>query len=202
MTPAPSPDRADLRARARKVLATKAVLRFDEPVRLASGAWSSVFVDGKAGLAHGPDLRLASAALAAMLAEAGVEFDAVGGPTLGADHIAVGLALATDRSWFFVRKEPKGRGTGRQIEGATIGPDTRVVVVEDVISTGGSLLTAIDVIAATGAPIVAAASLIDRGAVCRPALAARGIPLFTLADYHDLGLEPVAPPGPAPEAGP
>ncbi|MFV0259732.1 MAG: orotate phosphoribosyltransferase [Acidimicrobiales bacterium] len=195
MTPGLSPDPEALRARARELLAEKAVLRFDEPIRLASGALSTVFVDGKAGLAHGPDLRLASQALAAMLTEAGVEFDAVGGPTLGADHIAVGLALVTDRSWFFVRKEPKDRGTGRQIEGATIGPGTRVVVVEDAISTGGSLLRAIDVVAATGATIVAAAGLIDRGDVCRPALEARGIPLFTLADYRDLGLEPVVPPG-------
>ena len=180
---------ADLVAATKAVLEAKAVLVLDEPIELASGQLSDRFVDGKAGLAAAPDLRLACATIAALLDDAGIGFDAAGGMTLGADHLAVGMALATDRSWFFVRKEPKSRGTARQIEGATLGPGVRVLVVEDAVSTGGSMFQAIDVIAATGADIVAAATLIDRGGGAIGAMAARGIPYFPIATHVDLGMD-------------
>jgi len=184
---------AELVAATTALLRDKAVLVLDEPIQLASGQMSDRFVDGKAGLAAAQDLRLACATIAALVAEAGIDFDAVGGMTLGADHLAVGMALATDRSWFFVRKEPKARGTARQIEGATVGPSVRVLVVEDAVSTGGSMFQAIDVIAATGADIVAASTLIDRGGGAVGAMADRGIPYFPIATHVDLGLPPVAP---------
>ena len=180
----------------RALLREKAILELDEPVELASGAMSRFFVDGKAGLARAEDLRLACEALLAVVERAGLHFDAVGGMTLGADHLAVGVALAADRSWFFVRKEPKGRGTGRQIEGAALGPGTRVLVVEDVVSTGGSLLRAVDVIQATGATVVAAATLLDRGTSAGPALNERGIPLLAIADFGHYGMEPIDAPQP------
>ncbi len=184
---------AELVAATRAVLEAKAVLVLDEPIELASGQLSDRFVDGKAGLAAAPDLRLACAAIAALLDDAGIAFDAAGGMTLGADHLAVGMALVTDRSWFFVRKEPKSRGTARQIEGAALGPGVRVLVVEDAVSTGGSIFQAIDVIAAAGADIVAAATLIDRGGGAIDAMARRGIPYFPIATHVDLGMEPVVP---------
>ena len=184
---------AELIAATKALLEEKAVLVLDEPIELASGQLSDRFVDGKAGLAAADDLRLACATIAAVLDDAGLAFDAAGGMTLGADHLAVGMALATGRSWFFVRKEPKSRGTARQIEGAALGPGVRVLVVEDAVSTGGSIFQAIDVIAATGADIVAAATLIDRGGGAIDAMARRGIPYFPIANHVDLGLEPVAP---------
>ena len=178
-----------------RLLREKAVSEFDPPIELASGQLSKYFVDGKAGLAAAADLRLACDTIAALVDAAGIEFDAVGGMTLGADHLAVGVALAVERSWFFVRKEPKGRGTGRQVEGASLGPGVRVLVVEDVVSTGGSMFKAVDVIAATGATIVAAATLIDRGGGAVGEMAARGIPYFPIATHDDVGLPPVAPAG-------
>ena len=190
------PDRRptnELVAATTEVLRAKALLELDEPIELASGQRSTHFIDGKAGLASAPDLRLACATIAALLDDAGIVFDAAGGMTLGADHLAVGMALATDRSWFFVRKEPKGRGTARQIEGAALGPGVRVLVVEDAVSTGGSIFQAIDVIDATGADIVAAATLIDRGGGAVGLMAERGIPYLPIATHTDFGLPPVAP---------
>lgn len=178
----------------RGILAKKAVLELDHEVELASGQMSRHFVDGKAGLADPADLRVACAAMAALIADAGVEFDAVGGPTMGADHVAVGIALETGAAWFFVRKEPKGRGTGKQIEGAAIGPGTRVLAVEDAVSTGGSFFTAIDVIEATGAKVVAATTLIDRGVTCAPEMARRGIVFRPVTTYEDFGMDPLLPP--------
>lgn len=182
----------ELVAATHQVLAAKAVSEFDPPIRLASGQLSRFFVDGKAGLAQAADLRLASQAMHALVTAAGIDYDAVGGLTMGADHLAVGVALAADRSWFFVRKEAKDRGTGRQIEGATLGAGSRVLVVEDVVSTGGSLFKAIDVIQAAGATVVAASTLIDRGGGAGDILAQRGIPYFPVARHDDLGLPPVA----------
>lgn len=180
-----------LKQEASQLLAEKAVIKFDEPVVLASGQTSDIFVDAKAGLATAADLKVVCAALVEELAESGIVFDAIGGPTMGADHLAVGMALCADSSWFFVRKEPKGRGTGKQIEGAPVGPGVRVVVVEDVVSTGGSLMAAIDVVEKTGAAVVAVSTPIDRGTSAATELQKRELPYFPLATYEDLGLAPV-----------
>jgi orotate phosphoribosyltransferase len=182
----------ELIAATKAVLGEKAVTEFDEPIQLASGQMSKFFVDGKAGLAAAADLRLACETLHAMVTAAGIDYDAVGGLTLGADHLAVGTALAGDRQWFFVRKEPKGRGTGKQIEGAAVGAGTRVVVVEDVVSTGTSMFKAIDVLVEAGAEVVAACTLLDRGGHAEPLLAERGIPYFAIASHADYGMPPVA----------
>jgi orotate phosphoribosyltransferase len=190
--PAEQPLLDELVASTKQVLQDKAVREFDPPIQLASGQLSRFFVDGKAGLALAADLRLACQAMHSLISSAGIDYDAVGGLTMGADHLAVGVALAADRSWFFVRKEAKDRGTGRQIEGATLGPGSRVVVVEDVVSTGGSLFKAIEVIEAAGASVVAAATLIDRGGGAGQILADRGIPYFPIATHDDFGMPPVA----------
>ncbi len=87
---------------------------------------------------------------------------------MGADHLAVGVAAVTGGRWFFVRKEPKNRGTGQLIEGARLELGETVLVVEDVITSGGSLLQAIDSIEAAGARVVAAATLVDRGDQAAP----------------------------------
>jgi len=173
------------------LLRKKAVTHFDEPIQLASGQMSSHFVDGKAAFSHASDLRVACEAINALVTEAGIEFDAVGGLTLGADHLSVGVAYAADCEWFFVRKEAKGRGTGRQIEGATVEAGRKILVVEDIVSTGSSMFKALDVIAATGAEIVAATTLLDRGGHATAELERRGIPYFPIANYADVDLPPV-----------
>ena len=122
---------------------------------------------------------------------AGHHFDAVGGLTMGADALAVGIAAVSDTRWFFVRKEPKQRGTRRWVEGAQIGPGERILLVDDVVTTGGSILKALDVVAQTGAETVAAVTLIDRGELARPQFEARGIDYFPMATYESLGIEPV-----------
>jgi orotate phosphoribosyltransferase len=177
----------------RKVLRDNAVREFDPPVQLASGQLSRYFVDGKAGLAKAGDLRLACQALHGMVDDAGIAYDAVGGLTLGADHLAVGTALVAGKAWFIVRKEAKNRGTARRIEGYELTAGVKVLVVEDVVSTGGSLFQAVDAVEATGAEVVAAATLLDRGGNAGSDLADRGIPYFPIATNDDFGLPPVAP---------
>src|SRR4029077_5342224 len=83
-------------------------------------------------------------------------FDAVGGPTMGADALAHGVALLSGAAWFSVRKEPKGHGRGAWVEGARLASGDRVVVVEDVVSTGRSLLESVERIRDLGAVVLAA----------------------------------------------
>ena len=117
-----------------------------------------------------------------------LKVDAIGGMTLGADPIslAVGMTSAVKHpaealQVFTVRKEPKGHGAGKQIEGNFKAGDS-VVVVDDVITTGGSTLKAIDAIEREGGRIAFCLVLVDREEGGREAIEARGvhvIPLFT-----------------------
>src|SRR5665213_2296173 len=113
-----------------EIVRSQGLVETDEPLQLASGDWSRYFVDGKAALARGADLNKAAIALIELAAEAQVEFDAVGGLTMGADQFAHAVAMVhQDVEWFSVRKAPKDRGTRRLIEGSRLGPDRRVLLV-------------------------------------------------------------------------
>jgi len=162
--------------------------RRDEPFQLTSGGWSHDYVDGKHAVALGADLRQASQAVIDSIGET---FDAVGGPTMGADALAHGVALLSGSGWFSVRKEPKGHGRGAWIEGIRLGPGDRVVVVEDVVSTGASLLRAVDRIRDLGADVVAATALLDRSPAVEPRFAEAGIRWAPLLTWADLGIEPL-----------
>jgi orotate phosphoribosyltransferase len=116
----------------------------------------------------------------------------VGGLTLGADPIASGIALTSfvegePVDSFIVRKEPKGHGTGQWIEGRKTIPDgSRVVVIEDVVTTGGSALKAIERCRAEKLEPVLCLALVDRLEGGREAIEATGVPLealFTRKDF-------------------
>ena len=179
-------------ARVLEIVERRGHLVLDEPVELRSGGRSRHFVDGKRALARGDDLRLAATALLELVRAEGVAFDAVGGLTMGADHLAHAMAVvAGDVDWFSVRKAAKGRGTNRRVEGAELGPQRRVVVVEDVITTGGSILEAVEVVRGTGATVVFATTVVDRGDEGSAALAAAGVPYRSLLTYRDLRIPSV-----------
>jgi orotate phosphoribosyltransferase len=162
--------------------------RRDQPFQLSSGGWSHDYVDGKHAVATGRRLRLASQAV---IDRIGDPFDAVGGPTMGADPLAHGVALLSGASWFSVRKEPKGHGRQAWVEGARLAAGDRVVAVEDVVSTGASLLTAIDRILELGVDVVAATALLDRSPTVAERFEAAGIAWLPLLTWEDLGIEPV-----------
>ncbi len=129
----------------------------------------------------------------------------VGGLTLGADPIASAIALTSFLEWerwrpqpdeaappapidaFIVRKEPKGHGTGQWIEGRKTIPDgSRVVVIEDVVTTGASALKAIERCRAERLEPVACLALVDRLEGGREAIEAERVPLdalFTRKDF-------------------
>ena len=129
-----------------------------------------------------------------MIAEAIWNARLVGGLTLGADPLAYSISLASRKTppildAFVVRKEPKAHGTGRRIEGCFT-EGSRVVVVEDVITTGGSVLTAIKAVEDARGVVAGVLGVVDRMEGGRAAIERAGYPVLTMVTIRDLGVEP------------
>ena len=183
----------DLRLKTLDIVREKVLKELPVPVRLASGVLSSIFFEGKEGLCIPTDLAVACMAIVDTAEELGLEFDAIGGPAMGANHLAFGSAGASRKSWFVVQKDEEDlEPYERRIAGLDIDSRHKVLVVEDVISTGGSLLTAMRKIDDTGAQIVGVSTIVDRGNSAHDMLAELEIPYFPLTTYADLGIEPVS----------
>jgi orotate phosphoribosyltransferase len=165
---------------------------------LSSGARSRFYIDCRTTTTHAEGQAVVGRLGLAALRDAGLDPDAVGGLTLGADPVAYSIAHA---SWiagdpvnaFTVRKEPKAHGTGKRVEGC-FQPGDRVVVVEDVITTGGSALRAIEAVEAEGGTVLAVLSLVDREEGGREAIEARGYLVHALVGVNEL-LEHAEAPG-------
>ena len=157
---------ADLKALAIRTLERAQeldALRFGD-FTLTSGAKSSYYFDGRVLTLDPEGADLVSEAFLAMAVE--VSAAGVGGPTVAAVPIAGALALrsrqaGTPMDGFFVRDAIKGHGARKQVEGA-IKPGTKVVVFDDTVSTGGSLLNALDAIQEFGCDVVAVLCVLDR----------------------------------------
>jgi orotate phosphoribosyltransferase len=167
---------------------TRGYERREQAFTLSSGGTSHDYVDCRHVVAGGEALRFVSQAI---IDTVDVEWDVIGGPTMGADPLAHGVALLSGASWFSVRKEAKGYGRGAGIEGCRLVPGDRVLAVEDTTSTGASLLTAIDRITAVGAEVVAATALLDRSPSVGARFAAAGIPWLPLLRWEDIGIAPL-----------
>ena len=133
---------------------------------LASGKKSSFYFDSKKTTLLPEGAYLVAAEILALLAKQGIRADAIGGMTLGADPIVCPVAALSHQEGqplraFIVRKESKEHGTGRQIEGS-LEPGSRVVVVDDVVTTAGSTLKAIEAVETAGHEVVAVVCLVDR----------------------------------------
>jgi len=155
---------------------------------LKSGARSAWFLDTKQTACR-PDgiVLLADAALAVVPDDA----TAIGGLTMGADAFAFGVAaIAAERGRplrsFSVRKEAKDHGVIGRIAGALQAGD-RVVVAEDTVTRGTSLMEAVDVVRQVGAEVVAITVIVDRGGTCAAMAAENGIPYHPLLTAPDLG---------------
>ena len=153
---------------------------------LTSGARASYYVDAKRATL----LPEGFAAMGELVARQAQEWGAtaVGGLTMGADPVAcAALAGGFAGKAFFVRKEVKAHGLARRIEGPLLTGDDRCVVVEDVVSTGGSTLTAIEALRQAGQEICGVISVVDRLSGGREAIeAAAGAPYVALCTIDDV----------------
>jgi orotate phosphoribosyltransferase len=161
-------------------------------VVLASGKESDFYVDCKRTALTAEGHVLVGRLLFDRIRRVAPLVRGVGGLTLGADPLASAVALTSFLEGapvdaFIVRKEPKGHGTGQWIEGRRTIPDgSRVAVLEDVITTGGSALKAVERCRSEGLAVVGCWALVDRQEGGREAIEAQGVPvdaLFTRADF-------------------
>jgi orotate phosphoribosyltransferase len=176
------------------LIATRALKR--GTFRLASGREASFYLDAKQVVLEARGSMLVGRAILERLRALGSLPDAVGGMSIGADPITSAVVTMAGveglpLKGFLVRKEPKDHGTKRYVEGP-VEPGQRVVIVEDVVTTAGSSLVAIDRARDFGLVVERVVVVIDRLAGGREALAARGIPLEALVTIRDLGIEPEA----------
>ena len=154
---------------------------------LASGQKSTFYVDLKPTTLHPDGAYLIGKLAVEYVKSQGLQIDAVGGLTLGADPIATAVSLAAREvglSWpaFIVRKEPKDHGTARYIEGVeNLKPGARVLVLEDVVTTGGSSLKAIERLREAGYNPVAVLTVVDREQGGKEKFTAMGLGFVALA---------------------
>jgi orotate phosphoribosyltransferase len=170
--------------------------------KLSSGAISDYYVDCRTTTLHAVGGRLTGHAILELLEANKIDAEAVGGLTLGADPIVSNVATAS--AWralsnpaaplingFLVRKAEKTHGTGRRIEGFNQ-PGARVIIVDDVCTTGASTITAIEAAREAGMIVAAVVCIVERQeANGRPAVeaAAQAAPFFSLFTANDVRAE-------------
>jgi orotate phosphoribosyltransferase len=157
---------------------------------LASGKQSSYYIDARLTTMSPEGLTTIGPLALATLRSRGWEPDSVGGLTLGADPVSYAISYASAADGrpiraFTVRKETKAHGTGKLIEGPFRSGD-RVVVIEDVITSGGSALRAIDAIKAAGAQVIGVLAIVNREEGGVEAIEAAGIPVASVVAVSEI----------------
>jgi orotate phosphoribosyltransferase len=185
-------DLGTARERLRQLIIDLAVVR--GKVTLASGIEADYYVDLRRVTLHHEASRYVGQVMLAMLDEAGISFQAVGGLTMGADPVGHSIMrTAGDQGRavdaFVVRKAQKSYGMARQVEGPSVeGRD--VVVVEDTSTTGGSALTAVEALQRAGANVVAVAIIVDRRTGAKERIEeTAGVPCLYAFTKDELGLD-------------
>jgi len=156
-------------------------------VTLTSGQTASYYIDAKRAILLPDGFRALGALVAAEAERVGAT--AVGGMTMGADPVAcAALAAGAPVKAFFVRKDKKQHGLQRWIEGPELDPGERCLVVEDVVTTGGSTVKAIERIQEEGLEVVGVVSVLDRlsGGAEAIVAAANGAPYTPLTTIDDV----------------
>lgn len=174
-------------ARTRLIAALREEALVIGEVTLTSGAVAQYLVDVKRAILL-PEAFFAAGVLIAEQARA-LGATAVGGMTMGADPLAcAALAGGADVKGFFVRKETKAHGLSRRIEGPLLTADDRCLIVEDVVTTGGSTIRAIEAVRAEGHEVCGVVAICDRlaggAAAIEQAAQAPYVALSTIDDVY------------------
>ncbi|MBU1121362.1 MAG: orotate phosphoribosyltransferase [Candidatus Omnitrophota bacterium] len=158
-------------------------------VRLASGKMSDYYIDVRRVSLTAQGIYLISHLIWKDIENDNI--DAIGGPTLGADPIVSGVCMAAyetkkNLKGFLIRKSPKQYGEKKMIEGAPLSPGDRVVIVDDVATSGGSLIKTIDVLRQENINVVKAVVVIDRQEGARENFSKIECPLISLFTKDDI----------------
>jgi len=157
---------------------------------LASGKQSNVYVDARLTTMSPEGMVTIGQLALAQIESKEWKPDSIGGLTMGADPVAFAISHTSALAGhpiraFSVRKEAKGHGTGNRIEGP-FQPQDRVVIIEDVITTGKSALQAIEAVEAAGAKIVGVLAVVDRQDGGREAINTKGYEVLALTTIQEL----------------
>ena len=183
-------DLTQIRQRLKELLLQKSYR--EGKVKLSSGLESDFYIDGKQTTLDAEGAYLCGRLLFDLIRTGGVGIGGVGGMTLGADPLVTAVSLISylDNEpipAFIVRKEPKGHGTENYIEGkSNLADGTRVALLEDVVTTGGTLLQVIDRVEAQGFKVGLVATIVDRQEGGEEALAAKGYKLLSVFTREEL----------------
>lgn len=174
----------------KQLLAEKSVKRGS--FVLASGKQSDIYVDARLTTMSPEGMVVIGSLALSAISDRGWKPDSIGGLTMGADPVTFAISHTSAIQQmpiraFSVRKEAKTHGTGNRIEGPFQKGD-RVVVIEDVITTGKSALQAIDAVEASGGKILGVLAVVDRQDGGREAIRTRGYEVTTLTTIADLTL--------------
>jgi orotate phosphoribosyltransferase len=143
-----------------------AKLKLKEPIQLSSGKMSHEYFDGRRVTLHPEGMTLFARTALELISPK--DFDAVGGPSIGADPIVTAISLlaylekGVTLPGFLIRKEQKEYGLQRRIEGTELKKGMKVLLVEDVLTTGNSALKAIQAVEEAGATVSHVLCLVDR----------------------------------------
>ena len=182
--------RMDQRQRLIELVRERSFLTSDEPVfRLASGEMSKVYFDLRLTTLSPEGQHLIGNLLFDKLQALGLSPRAVGGLTMGADPVASALAHVSFLKQspieaFVIRKEPKDHGQGRQIEGNVKKGDD-IVIIDDVLTTGGSTIKAVNIAREFGLNVLAAVVVLDRCEKNGKANVEEHCPLYSLLEMPD-----------------
>jgi orotate phosphoribosyltransferase len=159
--------------------------------KLASGRTSSYYCDGKQASFSGEGLTLIADAIARELRD--VNAQAIGGMDMGATPIVAAAAMRMNQLGrpmvaFVVRKDVKEHGTKKEIEGPLPKEPSRIVIIDDVVTSGGSIIKSIEAVRKRGHEVVLALSVLDRDAGGGEALRALGVKYQPLVTIAELGI--------------
>lgn len=189
---APGSNSAEDRRRLKELITELAVVR--GKVTLSSGAQADYYVDLRRATLHHEASLLVGRVMLQMLDDAGIDFAAAGGLTMGADPVGTAIMRAASEQGravdaFVVRKEQKDYGMGRQVEGPSV-EGRNVVVLEDTSTTGGSALSAVDGVRRAGGIVQAVGVIVDRDTGARERIEETAqVPYFYAFSKNDLGLD-------------
>jgi len=160
-----------------------------EKVKLSSGKESDYYIDARRVTLMAQGAQLCARLIWDMVQEDHI--DAIGGPTLGADPLVGAIAFLSLQEnkplkTFIVRKTPKTHGKQQQIEGPSLHKGERVVLIDDVATSGKALRQSVDVLSQLDVKIIKAICIVDRQEGAKEALAKQGCELVSILDIKDI----------------
>jgi len=162
---------------------------FREKITLSSGKESDYYIDARRVTLNAQGAYLCARMIVDIVGDDAV--DAIGGPTLGADPMigavsVLRLQAGKPINTFIIRKAPKAHGRQQQVEGPILEEGSRVVLIDDVATTGKAFIQSLDVLQPMNIHVHKAICLVDRGEGAKEAVAARGCELVSVFDINEI----------------